>query len=275
MEQEDRKQQDRERLEAATRALMDSDGWKKWLETRSKFHSYSLGNQLLIAFQCPEASQVAGYKTWQKLGRQVRKGEKGLKILAPCTYPVAKVTHEDGSEETIRRARGFRAVSVFDVSQTDGEPLPELPKSPLEGDSHASYLPTLEGYAAELGYSITYGDTGHKGGWCNPETKEIVVSEAKSPNGKVRTLIIHEVAHAHGIDYTSYTREQSEVIVESVAYIVASGLGLDLSGETLSYVAAWGQGDDLKALKTFAEVIDDIASKIENALEGQKEQVAA
>jgi antirestriction protein ArdC len=274
MTPQERRDADRERLEEATRALMDSDGFKAWLETRSKFHAYSLGNQLLIAFQNPEATQVAGYKTWQKLGRQVRKGEKGLKILAPCTYPVAKLMKDDGTEETIRQARGFRAVSVFDISQTDGEALPTIPRESLTGDSHAGYLASLEQYAAELGYSVTYADTGIKGGWCNPETKEIVVSDAKAKNGQVRTLI-HEIAHAHGVDYQQYTRSQAEVIVESVAYIVASGLGLDLSGETLAYVAGWGGDDDLKALKTFASTIDQIASKIEEAISADVEKVAA
>ncbi len=282
--QEDRRRQDRERLEQATKALIDSDGWQAWLEARGKFHHYSLGNQLLIAWQSPEASQVAGYKTWQKLGRQVRKGEKGIRILAPVGGPCKSCAgqggkHFDGDFLTCSRCigtgrwGGFKSVSVFDVSQTDGDDLPEIPREPLTGDSHAEYLPMLEGFASSLGYSVEYQDTGSKGGWCDYSAKAIVVSESRSPNGKVRTLI-HEIAHALGIGY-DYGREVAEVIVESVAYVVASSVGLDTSSETLAYLASWGDGD-VKALKAYAQTIDELAGKIETALGlGRSESQAA
>src|SRR6266446_241270 len=110
----------RERLAEAVEKLADSDTFAAWLRARGAFHDYSFNNTLLIVSQRPDATQVAGYKTWQKLGRQVRKGEHGIRILAPCV--VKRET--DSGEET--RSMFFRTVSVFDVSQTDGEPLPEL-----------------------------------------------------------------------------------------------------------------------------------------------------
>src|SRR5690242_4478341 len=119
----------RDRLAAAVEAMADSETFGAWLRARSAFHDYSFNNTLLIVSQRPDATQVAGYRTWQKLGRQVRKGEHGIRILAPC---VVKRETDEGEE---RSAMFFRTVSVFDVSQTDGEPLPELEYRSLEGDA--------------------------------------------------------------------------------------------------------------------------------------------
>lgn len=279
---DDRRQQDRERLEAAVSELMSSEGFAKWLEARSKFHAYSLNNQLLIAMQAPEASRVAGYKTWQSLGRQVRKGEKAIRILAPmsfgartrkcpdCSVPMkgsAVLSCPKCGLSTDGPRVLFKAVPVFDVSQTEGDDLPELPYEPLEGDSHEGYKEALETFAAELGHPVSYQDTGNKGGWCAKD--EIVIDETASPNQQVATLV-HELAHAMGIDYKDYSRHQAEVIVESVAYTVCRSIGLETSKSSVAYVAGWT--DDPKTMKQFASTIDALAKRLEKALE--KESVS-
>lgn len=270
---EERRAADLERLEEALRALMTSDGWERWVKTRKHFRAYSLNNQLLIAMQCPTASRVAGYKTWQKLGRQVLKGEKSIRIFAPISGPCRSC---DGngtvSGLTCGRCFGkgrwlsFRVVSVFDVAQTDGEELAEPPRQPIDGETHAHLIPAAVAYAESLGYSVTFEpQPGARGGSCDIQRKAISVESDKPANARLRTLV-HEIAHAHGIDYSDYTRSQSEVIVETVTIMVCGSAGLDTSGESLPYIAGWGEGDDLEALKTFAATIDDVASKLETAL---------
>jgi hypothetical protein len=266
---DDRRKQDRERLEEATRALMTTEGWVQWAKTRSRFHRYSFGNQLLIAQQAPNATRVAGYKTWQGLNRQVVKGEKGIRIFAPIGGLCRSCKGEDpecGRCGGTGRWQSFKVVSVFDVAQTDGEPLPGVPGEPVTGDSHAGHLPTLEALAQSQGLSVTYEEIRPgQGGYFQPATNRIVVSSELPPNGRVHVLI-HELAHALGIGYEGYGHHAAEVIVETVAYIVANSVGLDVSSEALAYVASWGESDDLEALKSYAGTIDEIAGKLETAL---------
>ena len=252
----------REQVERSVRELLTSDGWRRWAETRATFHKYSFGNCLLIAQQAPEATQVAGFHAWQKLGRQVRKGEKSIRIMAPMS--VKRENPETGEEE---RVPFFRAVPVFDVAQTDGEPLPEAPREPITGDSHAEYLPRLKDYARTLGVAVyEYEPTSAAQGFYDEKGKRIVISTELAPNGKVRTLI-HELAHAHGVTYKDYSRGEAEVIVETAATIVCGSLGLDTSGESIPYIACWGEDGDLNAIRKHAETVDVIARQIESACE--------
>ena len=274
-----RREEERQAIEASVRALMASEGWARWIEARQRFHTYSLCNTLLIAQQMPSATQVAGYKVWQSLGRQVRKGEHGIRIMAPMTVKRSKdraagqawakdgyrprAAAADNETETLTL---FRAVSVFDVSQTDGDDLPACPREPIEGDSHAEYLPKLEAFAGELGYAVEYEDLGARiGGYCNPETKVIAINTRSSVNGQVRTFV-HELAHALGVDYVDYSRADAEVIVECAAIIACGSLGLDTSGESVPYVAGWGHKSDLDAMRTHAAKVDECAGRIERAL---------
>src|SRR6266478_778078 len=125
----------RERLAEAVEKLADSETFAAWLRARAAFHEYSFGNVCLIVSQRPDASRVAGYKAWQKLGRQVRKGEHGIRILAPCRVKVAEWEGSEGERGSAFRVVGFRCVSVFDVQQTEGDALPALEYWPLEGDA--------------------------------------------------------------------------------------------------------------------------------------------
>jgi antirestriction protein ArdC len=251
----------RERVERAVRELLTSEGWRRWAETRATFHNYSMGNCMLIAMQKPDATQVAGFRAWQSLGRNVRKGERAISIMAPMS-----VKERDASGAEIGdRLTFFRSVSVFDIAQTDGEPLPEVPREPITGDSHERYLEPLIAHARSLGFSVEREALEHAGGYCDAKACRIVLSTGLgSMNAEVRVLV-HELAHAHGVTYKDYSREDAEVIVETAAVIVCGSLGLDTSGESIPYIAGWGERDDLAAIKQHAETVDKIARELEAA----------
>lgn len=253
----------RDAIQRAARALLTSDGWRKWAGTRATFHDYSLNNCMLIAMQCPEAAQVAGFKAWQQLGRQVRKGEHAIKIMAPMVVK----QRDDNGNETDDTVTLFRAVSVFDISQTDGEPLPEPPCEPVTGDSHELYIAKLERFAQSIGYRVEYRPLEHSGGFCSQSEKLICVStNTTSANRRVKTLI-HELAHAVGVPtYKEHGRADAEVIVETAAVIVCGAIGLDTSGESIPYIAGWGEANDVEAIRRYAETVDTIARTLESAV---------
>ena len=256
-----KRSEQREQVERAVRELLTSDGWQRWAQTRATFHRYSFGNCLLIASQAPQATQVAGFKSWQSVGRQVRKGERSIRIMAPMSVK----ERDAAGDETGERMTFFRAVPVFDISQTDGEPLPQAPCEPITGDSHACMLAPLTDYAGSLGYSVAREPLEHARGYCDHKAKRIVLADdLGSANAQVRVLV-HELAHAHGVTYRDYSREQAEVIVETAAVIVCGSLGLDTSGESIPYIAQWGEDGDLDAIRKHAETVDGIARAIEQA----------
>jgi len=263
-----------EQLKEATNALLSSDGWQRWLRTRSRFHRYSLRNTLLIALQCPYATHVAGFRKWLELGRCVRKGETGIRIFAPVSYRRREADRPAEGEKE-EQLVGFRLVAVFDVSQTEQlpgvEPAPlEPPGEPVSGDSHLDLLAPLERHAASLGFAVSYEPLEGQAGYCSKRESRIAVDIALSANGKVATLV-HEIAHAHGIDYSSYTRAEAELIVESVAYIVCGSVGLDTSGESVSYLAGWNPDQPAERIQQLASTIDGIARAIERAIDPQRD----
>ncbi len=272
-EREARRKADRERLEQAARALLTTDGWRRWIRVRATngLSRYSVGNQLLIAIDCHfrgiTPTYVAGFRAFLDLNRCVRKGERAIRILAPC--PVKE--RDDAGEETGERKVFFRSVPVFDVSMTD--PLPgkdpvvlEPPSEPITGDSHHHLLAPLVELAGELGYTIEFRDLDEHGprGWCDAKHKQIVIA-AGPANCQVRTLT-HEIAHALGIGYADYGREQAEVLVDCVTYVVCSSAGLDIDGESIPYVAGWGEDGALEAVRRYADTVDTVARRIEDAL---------
>jgi antirestriction protein ArdC len=278
-ERDARRRQQLEQLEHATTALLTSEGWQQWLRTRSRFHRYSLRNTLLIAFQSPHATHVAGFRSWLELGRCVRKGEKGIRILASVRYKSRTANEDDDERE--RQLVGFRLVAVFDVSQT--EPLPgvepaplEPPSEPISGNSHAHLLAPLAQHAITLGFNVEYGPLDGPAGYCSSRLARIVIDSALPANGKVATLV-HELAHAHGIDYKNYSRPEAELIVESVACIVCGSVGLDTTSECVPYLAGWNDEQAAERIKLLAGTIDEIARAIERAIdahEGSKETSA-
>jgi len=279
-EHAERRRQDRERLQRAAEELLFSEGWARWVRVRAMFHSYSAGNCMLIALQCHERGivpeRVAGFRAWLKLGRCVRKNEKALSILAPVTV---KERDQQG-EETGERRVFFKTAFVFELSQT--EPLPavepvslEPPREPLTGDSHAHLIEPMVAFAGSLGFAVSFeAIPGSAGGWCDPKNKRIVVDADAPANARLRTLI-HECAHAMGIDYESYSRPQAEVMVETVTLLAASTVGLAVDGETIPYVSGWGEDGALEAVTEFAETIDQVARRIEDVLLAASEHASS
>lgn len=271
----ERRRADRQRIEQAARSLLSSEGWQRWVRVRARngLARYSFHNQLLIAMQRPEATYVAGFRAFLELNRCVRKGERAIRILAPMNVPPARDrTHEQSTADAPEQRRMlFRAVPVFDVSQTDAlpdkEPVPlESPAEPVRGDSHAHLLPTLSAFASELGYTVsTRPLDGSADGWCDARRREIVVNEGLPANAQVRVQV-HEIAHALGVGYKQYGRSRAEVIVDTVTFIVCGSIGLDTSGSSVPYVAGWGEDGALEAIRSYAQTIDEIARRIEDAL---------
>jgi hypothetical protein len=272
-ERDARRKADRDRIEQAARALLTTDGWQRWIKVRASngLSRYSVGNQMILAIEAYRRditlSYVAGFRAWLQLNRVPRKGE-GIRILAPVTVKDRDETGEDTGGTRVF----FKTVTVWDVSGTDQipgtEPVPlSPPAEPITGDSHHHLIAPLIAHAAELGYSVEIRDLPEHGpgGWCDTDRRQIVVAN-DAANQQVRTLT-HELAHAHGVGYDQYTRAQAEVLVDCVTHIVCSSVGLDVGGETIPYIAGWGEDGALNAIREYAQTIVTIARRIEDALE--------
>jgi N-terminal domain of anti-restriction factor ArdC len=263
----------RERLAEAVESLVTSDRWTDWLASRARFHNYSLGNTMLIAFQRPDATQVAGYKAWQSMGRQVRKGEKGIAILAPMVRRVKDAETGESREaldDSGRRIVRFRTVYVFDVAQTEGDALPEAPIALPVGGRPDDYT-RLQDLAEAEHLSVTVDDLSpgingqlDRSGWAI--TLGTHLFRTGSPAARIKTLT-HELAHWFdlGPGAVVYDRREAEIVAEAVAYIVGQHLALDTSSYAAGYVAAWAGGDSQK-LHVVAERIDKAARSILGAL---------
>ena len=232
------------------RLMDDPQEWARWAQTLSRFTQYSPGNALLIMLQHPDASYVAGYRTWQGLGRQVDRGEKAIGILAP-------VTKKD-DEDDRRKLVGFRTASVFDISQTSGEPL-QIPRpKPLTGDRMADVLQRL---VPVVGHPVRFGDTGEAFGVWSPSEGTITI-KADAPKDHQLKSLIHEWSHSIGVPNPQAIedghRGSEEIVAEATAYVVAGALGLDTTGYSRGYVAGWAQGD----LKLVAQTTNDIGSRV-------------
>ncbi len=236
--------------------LTNSAGWRAWLVAASRFHRYSLNNQLLIACQRPDATRVAGYQAWRKLGRQVRRGEKGIRILAPMVRRVSEdQTNSDDAGVVHRVISGFRVVSVFDIAQTEGDPLPPSPIELLKGDGPKGVLDALKDVAHSEGLAVSWADTTPGlNGFLDRNGRQIVISADLDPAAQVKTLA-HELGHyfdpwlaEQPEGYPSH-RGVCEVVAESVAYIVGDALALDTSAYSVGYVASWADGDTEKLLE--------------------------
>ena len=282
-----------DKLEEGLKELFESEKYKTYLTTMSKFHNYSFNNTLLIAMQKPEATLVAGYKAWQKnFERHVNKGEKAIRILAPAPYKIKEerdkidpvtgemMFDENGmpqKEQVEVTIPAFRAVSVFDVSQTDGKPIPELEAQEL--------LSTVEGYEdfvqalmnvapVPIGFEDIPGDSK---GYFHTEEKRIAVQENMSESQTLKTMV-HEVAHSmlHNkeinrddlIEEPAKDRNTKEVEAESVAYTVCQHFGIDTSDYSFGYIAGWSSGKDMKELKSSLDTIRKTASELITGIEG-------
>jgi len=269
-ERDERRRADRERLQNAAEQLLSSDGWQRWVRVRSQagLARLSLSNQLLVAQARPDATFVAGFKAWLQLGYCVKNGERGVAIIAPLPL---KQRDKLSGEDTGETRWLFKTVFVFDRQQV--EPLPDRtpaplqpPSEPLNGDSHAHLLAPLQAFTESLGFSVSFeAISGATGGWCDQKARRIVVDADQPANAQLR-ILIHETIHGLGVGYAEYGRKRAEVIVDTATHLVCSSVGLRVEGETVPYVAGWGEDGALDAVAAFAKTIDELARRVEDVL---------
>ena len=281
-----------DRLEQGITELFESERYREYLRVMSKFHNYSINNTLLIAMQKPDASLVAGFSAWKNnFERNVMKGQKGIKIIAPSPYKIKQemqkidphtqkpVIGKDGkpvTEEKEVTIPAYKVVSVFDVSQTEGKELPDIAVDELTGDvdRYKDFFAALEKTSP---VPIAFENIeGGSHGYYHLEDKRIAINEGMSELQTLKTAI-HEIAHAklHDIDLNAPKDEQQphvdrrtrEVEAESVAYTVCQHYGLDTSDYSFGYVAGWSSGRELSELKSSLETIRSAAAEIINSID--------
>ena len=281
-----------DRLEQGITELFESDRYKEYLRVMSKFHNYSFNNTLLIAMQKPDATHIAGFSAWKNnFGRNVMKGQKGIKIIAPSPFkikqemekidphtqkPVIGKNGKPVTEEKEITIPAYKVVSVFDVSQTEGKELPDIAVDELTGDvdRYKDFFAALEKTSP---VPIAFENIeGGSHGYYHLEDKRIAINEGMSELQTLKTAI-HEIAHAklHDIDLNAPKDEQQphvdrrtrEVEAESVAYTVCQHYGLDTSDYSFGYVAGWSSGRELAELKGSLETIRGAAAEIINSID--------
>ncbi len=279
-----------ERAEQGTKEVFESDNYRNYLATMSKFHSYSSRNSLLILLQKPEASYVAGYSAWQKkFNRQVQKGEKGIQIIG---YTPKKVTVDqertdsngnpiigaDGkpvTDKVTKQIPAFMPVYVYDVSQTAGEPLPQLVNE-LDGSVEV-YQDLMQSIREASPFPISFEDIqGGARGYCDPLNQKIVIQQGMSEAQTIKTAI-HEVTHAdlHAPELNLALNDRTdrstrEVEAESTAFVVCNHYGIDTSDYTFPYLATWSSTKELKELQSSLDTIQrqagELIDRIDNRL---------
>ena len=289
-----------DQIEAGIKALFQSGDLEKYqayLRTMSHFHHYSVNNQMLIFSQCPHATLVAGYQKWQnQFSRHVLRGEKGISILAPTPYkikvekekldPVTKLRLLDADGNTITEEKEvqipmFRPVKVFDVSQTDGKPLPERVQSPV-----AELTGNVEHYEAFMEALRRISPvpiemkplSNDLDGFFSPSKQSITLRDGMS---EVQTVCaaVHEIAHSKLHDYAKQPNSQpkdsstEEIEAESIAYTVCAYFGIETSANSFGYVATWSKDKDLKAFKDSLDTIRKTSSELISGVEQQFKEI--
>lgn len=285
-------------LETGVENIFTGDKYAQYLQTMSKFHRYSFNNTLLIAMQRPDATLVTGYRNWQTMGRQVKKGEKGITILAPAPIkrkreqeildqnnkPLLDGNGKPKTEEVEVVIPRFKPTTVFDISQTDGEPIETLAPEGLT-EAVADYELFMKAITEISPVPIRFDEIeGEAKGYYHSVDKEIVIQKGMSDSQTIKTAI-HETGHARlhdkdlmaeqGIEKDRLTKE---VEAESVAYCVCSAFGVDTSEYSFPYIAGWSSGRDMKELKTSmdtirktaGEMIDELSEKLQELFTEKK-----
>jgi len=281
-----------DQLEQGIQDLFESEKYMSWLRTMSKFHDYSLNNTLLIAFQRPDATLVAGYTAWQKqFGRQVQKGEKAIKILAPAPYkekvemekidPITRTPILDADGKPVREVQevtrpAFKVVSVFDVSQTEGREIPSLGVDELSGDVR-EYEMFFEALKRSCPVPMEFENIeGSAKGYYHQMEQRIAIREGMSQVQTIKTAI-HEMAHQrlHAVDpldekseIINQSRSSKEVEAESVAYTVCQHYGIETSDYSFAYVAGWSHGKETPELKASLNTIRKTANEMITEIDG-------
>ena len=266
-----------DRIEQGLATINTDEDWMKFLKFQSLFYQYSFGNTIMIFLQNPEATYVMGYKAWNKLGRYVRKGSKGLAILAPCIKKVevfkepenkSEYHEQEGEKETKKVLSGIRIAYVYDLADTDGsdEMLPVLVKG-LSGndDTEKEIYDRLYSVLSKEFTIQEVSGTASKGSF-NLESKIISIRSDLEYLQRIKTLL-HEIAHAYDFEMNpedDIPRNRRELIAESVAFCVSMRLGLDTSSYSMSYIQSWLK--DKTELKTIADTVQKVSYKIINML---------
>jgi antirestriction protein ArdC len=258
--------QRRERLENLHDQLTDqvetlttSDGWRQMLSMASHLHTYSLRNQLLIAAQMPTATAVAGYRQWQRLGRQVRKGSEAIWVLGPVTYKSGEEVNEaTGESRPLYQLRGFKPLAVFDIADTDGPPLPQ--PAHLTGEAPKELWDGLTRLLGEHGYTVERAELpGGKQGSTSPTDHKVRIDSRLSPM-EALAVLAHEHAHValghlDQIDEYRQHRGPFEVEAESAVFVTMTALGFDTGNWSVDYVAGWSGGSPEAMAKTAERVV--------------------
>jgi hypothetical protein len=275
---ESKRAEQREMLAQAIQKLCSSEGWHQYLQTRARFHNYSFSNTILIALQRPDATQVAGANKWNKdFERRVMEDQfktHAIKILAPQIIYLkdkGKIVTDDEGNKLIDRI-WYKTVDVYDVSQTEGEPVASIPLEPITGESHEEYLYRAEQLIKGLGADVDYGVEPYH--WTQPPVVAHI-DASKAVNSQVRELI-HACAEIVTNDAAASWEDmpsgrQMQVISESAAYMVCQSVGLDTSGLTVPHIAQWGDVEEdpkgvLATLREFAAKIDEVAKTVGEAI---------
>jgi len=277
-EREERRAAELKLTENAVEQLRNSTGWQRWLRARRHFHTYSLRNQLLIALQAPDATRVAGFRAWLRLGYAVNRGEHAIRIWTPLPPTKTKLEawRAAGSNPDHKPRTLFKLGAVFDRSQVTALPPPaepaplDPPITPLQGDQLAHLHGPLQRFADELGYRVTIEPLNGPDGVCRHRDRAIAVERSLTANGQI-AAVLHELAHAlvrvdrqdddPRLDYAT-----EELIVESVAYSVAATAGLDTTTNSIPYLTAWSENTPITTIHAHAALIDRLAQRLENAI---------
>lgn len=295
---EDRKNEMKEitdRLEKGVIEIYSSDKYQELLKTMAKFPRYSLNNNLLIMMQKPDATLCQSFTGWKQMGRYVKKGEKGIRILAPAPFKLEKeqdkvdtngkpVLDSDGEpvkEKTEISISSFKPVSTFDLSQTEGEPLPQIGVEELSGNVK-EYATLFEAIKAISPVPISFEKMqGNEKGYFQKKENRIAIKEGMSEVQNVKTLI-HEIAHAklHSIEAQQLkagkqSRNSKEVEAESVAYTVCSHYGIDTSDYSFSYVATWSKGKNIPELKESLNTIRDASAELISGIDEKEKEIVS
>lgn len=270
-----------DKLEQGIKDLFESDNYINYLKCMSKFTDYSFNNTILISMQRPDSSLVAGFRKWNEFNRYVRKGEKGIKILAPCIYKADKEDGDNKTEQTNkddeeRVLKGFRVVHVFDVSQTEGEELPTIAHE-LDGtvEGYSDFMTALKQVSpVPIEFRAIPGPAK---GYYHLADKNIVI-DTDMPEIMNVKVTIHEISHAilHNQDdgaEKDVDRHTKEVQAESTAFVVCQYYGLPTEDYSFGYIAGWSSGRDLKELKASLNTIQQTAQTIIKGIDHQLDTI--